>query len=208
MPNIKDINDMPDIKAKNMGRRKALALLASAPLATAFALTGADVARAQGAIGDDYVTTFFTAHEYDTVRLLVDILIPRDARSGSATDAGVPEFMDFMMLDRPAMQTWMRGGLAWLDVECQQRFERTLLDAGDGQRTEMLDLIAWPQRAADEQRHGVAFFNRFRDLTASGFWSTEIGINDLRYMGNTVVSEWAGCPEEALRRVGVTRPQD
>ena len=116
---------MPDNK---IDRRRALALLASAPLATTFVCTGADAAKAQSAIGDDYQTTFFTAHEYDTVRLLVDILIPRDARSGSATDAGVPEFMDFLMTDQPERQLAMRGGLVWLDVECLERFDNNFVD--------------------------------------------------------------------------------
>ncbi len=202
--------------ASVLNRRQALKLLASAsasgmlwtPLDVAMAAEKALDARAQAAAtGSAFAPEFFSDHEWDTVRLLVNLIIPADERSGSATDAGVPEFMDFMMLDRPTMQTWMRGGLAWLDVESQQRFERTFLDATDDQRTDILDLIAWPQRAADEHRHGVAFFTRFRDLTASGFWTTEIGINDLQYMGNTVVSEWTGCPDEALRRVGVQRPE-
>ena len=145
----------------------------------------AAAARAQADAGTAFAPEFFSEHEWATVRVLADLIIPADERSGGATDAGVPEFMDFMMLDRPTMQIWMRGGLAWLDVECQRRFERTFLDADDDQRTEMLDLIAWPERAADEHRHGVVFFNRFRDLTASGFWTTEMGIADLQYQGNT-----------------------
>ena len=210
-------NGTGNVPASRLNRRQALKLMASAsasgllwtPLDIATAGEKASRARAQAAqSGATFVPEFFSDHEWATVRLLVDLLIPADERSGSATDAGVPEFMDFMMLDRPPMQTWMRGGLAWLDVECQQRFERTFLDAGENQRTAMLDVIAWPERAADEDRHGVAFFNRFRDLTASGFWSTEMGINDLQYMGNTVVSEWTGCPDEALRRVGVQRPEN
>ncbi len=210
-------NGTGNVPASRLNRRQALKLMASAsasgllwtPLDIATAGEKASRARAQAAqSGSTFVPEFFSDHEWATVRLLVDLLIPADERSGSATDAGVPEFMDFMMLDRPPMQTWMRGGLAWLDVECQQRFERTFLDAGENQRTAMLDVIAWPERAAAEDRHGVAFFNRFRDLTASGFWSTEMGINDLQYRGNTVVSEWQGCPDEALRRVGVQRSED
>ncbi len=198
-----DMPDMPDMNAKNIGRREALAILASAPLATAFALTGADVARAQGAIGGDYVTTFFTAHEYDTVRLLVDILIPRDARSASATDAGVPEFMDFLMTDQPERQLAMRGGLAWLDAECLERSDNYFVDCDVSEREALLDVIAFPDRAGPELSHGVEFINGFRDLTATGFFSSKMGVEDLRYLGNEYVTEWTGCPEEALRKLGL-----
>jgi hypothetical protein len=186
-----------------MDRRQALALLASAPLATAFVCTGADAANAQSAIGDDYRTTFFTAHEYDTVRLLVDTLIPRDARSGSATDAGVPEFMDFLLTDQPERQLAMRGGLAWLDAECLERFDNYFVDGDTSEREELLNEIAYPDRAGPELSHGVEFMNGFRNLTASGFFSSKMGVEDLRYVGNEYVTEWTGCPPEQLRRLGL-----
>lgn len=198
----------------SMDRRQALKLMATAsavlwtPAHVAAARERASAALAASAQGTAFAPEFFSDHEHATVRLLVDLIIPADDRSGSATDAGVPEFMDFMMLDRPNMQGWMRGGLAWLDIECQRRFDRTFIGADDGQRSELLDAIAWPDQADDELSHGVTFFNRFRDLTASGFWSTEMGIADLQYMGNRVVTQWRGCPEEALRQVGVLDADD
>lgn len=196
-----------------MNRREALRLMATASVA-AWAPSHVLAARAkanaamQTAQGAAFVPAFFTDHEHATVRLLVDLIIPADERSGSATDAGAPEFMDFMMIDRPSMQGWMRGGLAWLDIECQRRFERTFLDVTDAQRAEMLDAIAWPDRADPDHSHGVAFFNRFRDLTASGFWSTEMGMADLQYTGNRMIASWSGCPEEAERHVGVLEADD
>ena len=194
---------MPETKPIEMDRRKALALLASAPLATAFVCTGADAAKAQDAIGDGYRTTFFTAHEYDTVRLLVDILIPRDARSGSATDAGVPEFMDFLLTDQPQRRLAMRGGLAWLDAECLERFDKYFVDCDASERETLLDEIAYPDRAGPELSHGVEFMNGFRNLTATGFFSSKMGVEDLGYRGNEYVTEWTGCPEEALRKLGL-----
>ena len=147
---------------------------------------------------------FFTRHEYATVTLLVDLIIPKDERSGSATDAAVPQFMDFMMVDQPARQTAMRGGLAWLDRECASRFEKDFLTATAAQRTQVLDDIAWPQKAKPELAHGVAFFSNFRDLTASGFWTTRMGIDDLQYLGNRSVARWNGCPPDALKKLGVS----
>jgi hypothetical protein len=150
-----------------------------------------------------FAPSFFTPHELDTVRVLVDLIIPRDERSGSATDAGVPEFMDFMMTDRPDGQTPMRGGLAWLDNECTERFAKTFVTCSEAERTTVLDEIAYPKRAKPEMSQGVAFFNMFRDLTASGFWSSKMGVDDLGYQGNTFVAEWKGCPPEALQKLGV-----
>ena len=160
-------------------------------------------ARAAAAAGASAAPKFFTPEEWETVRVLVDLIIPRDERSGSATDAQVPEFMDFMMLDRPQMQEPMRGGLAWLESECRRRFGTGFVGASDRQRAALLDDIAWPARAKPEHSHGVAFFNAFRDLTAAGFWSSRMGIADLQYLGNTFVAEWNGCPPAALAKLGV-----
>ena len=163
------------------------------------------VAKARSA-GRGYEPKFFTPHEWETVRVLVDLVIPRDGRSGSATDAGVPEFMDFVLTDEPGRRTAMRGGLAWLDHECDDRYGKTFVACADAERAAVLDDIAWPKRGKSALAPGVAFFNGFRDLTASGFWSSKMGVQDLRYMGNVVVPEWKGCPDEQLKKLGVKYP--
>jgi gluconate 2-dehydrogenase gamma chain len=194
-------------------RRTVLRLLAAAPAAAGFTWTDAEAQQAhhhaqaaQSAAqrtGAAFKPEFFTPDEYETVRLLVDIIIPKDERSGSATEAGVPEFMDFMMADQPARQTAMRGGLAWLDRECVTRYEKTFRACTPAERTAVLDDISWPHKARPEVSHGVAFFNAFRDLTASGFWTSRIGIKDIEYLGNVYVPEWTGCPEAVLKKLGV-----
>ena len=189
-----------------MKRREAVGAMAMAALATAFKWTPAETRRVAALVKGapaPFAPSFFTPHEYETVRLLVDVIIPRDERSGGATDAGVPEFMDFMMMDRPDGQTPMRGGLAWLDNEAFERYGKTFVLATEQQRTGMLDDIAWPKKARPEMSAGVAFFNMFRDLTASGFWSSKMGVADLGYQGNTFVAEWNGCPPAALQKLGV-----
>jgi hypothetical protein len=194
-----------------MERREALKLLASFPLASAFGVSAVEVAKAQEAVraaGPDFAPRFFTAHEYRTVRLLVDLILPRDERSGSATDAGVPEFLDFMMMDQPERQVAMRGGLAWLDLECRERYGRRFLDCRDDERAALLDVIAWPERAPEELSHGVEFFHHFRDLTATGFFTSRMGFEDLKYVGNEYVTEWTGCPEETLTKLGLTDVKD
>lgn len=198
----------------DIDRRTLLKLISSAPVAAGFAWTEVEAheahqqvqaarATAQGSRAA-FKPKFFTAHEYATVRLLVDLIIPKDERSGSATDAGVPEFMDFMMVDQPTRQTAMRGGLAWIDRECLDRHDKPFLACTAAEQTALLDAIAWPQRGARELSHGINFFTSFRDLTSSGFWTTKMGIDDLQYLGNTGVAEWKGCPEEVVRKLGLT----
>jgi hypothetical protein len=197
-----------------MNRRELLRALAAAPLAAAaITWTDADVQAASQAAAAarqaaqrakaPYKPQFFTANEWATVSLLSDLIIPKDAKSGSATDAGVPEFMDFMMVDQPTRQSAMRGGLAWLNHECQRRHDKLFVACTDAERTALLDEISWPRRAKPEMAPAVSFFNSFRDLTASGFFTSKMGMEDLQYMGNTFVHEWKGCPPEALKKLGL-----
>ena len=153
---------------------------------------GADTARAAPGA---YQPTVFTPHEWDTVNVLVDIIIPRDERSGSATDAGVSEFMDRILVLYPEDSLPIR--------ECADRFGRPFVQCTSNERTAVLDDIAWPSRAKPEFSQGVAFFNRFRDFTASGFFSSKMGVADVQYQGNAYVQQWTGCPPEALHKLGV-----
>jgi len=150
---------------------------------------------------------FFTAHEYATVTMLADLVIPKDDRSGSASDAGVPEYIDFSLADTfaemPDRQTSMRGGLQWLDRECRTRFKKNFVDCTSAQHTEVLDDIAYPKKAKPELSHGVRFFTLFRDFVATGFFTSKIGIADLKYMGN-VPHMWDGAPAEVLQKLGVS----
>jgi hypothetical protein len=198
-------------KTTRISRRNALALLSAGPVAAAMVWTPAEAREAldqaervrAATPSRPFKPRFFTAREYATVAILVDLIIPRDARSGSATDAGVPEFMDFMMTDQPRRQVAMRGGLALVDQLSDARFGRRFLAAADGDRRQLLDEIAYTTNADPGLTQAIAFFSSFRDLTASGFWSSRAGVADLQYEGNVFVSEWNGCPDEALRRLGV-----
>jgi len=166
----------------DMDRRDAVKALAMLPFALSWDLTAPQIERASRAFelptstnAAPYVPKFFSKHEWDTVSMLADYIIPKDERSGSATDAKVPEYMDWLMNDKEASlnsKTSMQGGLAWLDLEASERFGKTFIGATDAQRRQILDDIAWPKKAKPELSQGVTFFNRFRDLTASGFfWS-------------------------------------
>jgi hypothetical protein len=214
--NENPVDSLPDeaeqASTTEMSRRDAVQLMAALPFAAFLSWPTAEQEKARrfvdsalrsAAEGAPYAPKFFTAAEFRTARVLGDMIIPRDDRSGSASDAGVPEFMDFMMIDRPNNQTWMRSGLAWLDAQSSTRFGRPFADATQPQREQILNDIAWPARAPATLSDGVSFFNRFRDLTASGFWSSRIGVKDLQYMGNLFVPNWDGCPPAALKKLGV-----
>ena len=145
---------------------------------------------------------FFTQEEMETVRQLSNLIIPADDRSGNAEDAGVPKFIDFIMLDKPEMQTNMRGGLRWLDFQSLKQFEHEFRNCSVDQQKTLLDQIAYPDIAKPEMSQGVNFFNRFRDLVASGFWTSKMGMEDIGYMGN-VPTVWNGPPQEWLDKLGV-----
>jgi gluconate 2-dehydrogenase gamma chain len=190
--------------SQDLSRRQLVGWLATLPFAGAIlpAIAAAERATAPGE--GPFVPKFFTAHEWRTVRVLVDFIIPRDERSGSATDAHVPEFMDFMMIDQPALRDPMRGGLHWLDAYCIDKFGVPFVGAVPAQQKQALDAIAYANSAAPEVSPGVAFFASLRNLTASGFWTSKMGMADLQYIGNAVVHEWNGCPPEALVKLGVS----
>jgi len=146
---------------------------------------------------------FFTEHELATITVLADIIIPRDAVSGSASDAKVTDFIAFIVIDMPSNQTPIRGGLRWLDMQCLKRFEKTFKDCDAKQQIEIVDEIAYPKKAKPEMQQGVAFFNLMRNLTATGFYTSEIGVKDVGYLGNTP-NQWNGVPDDVLKQYGLS----
>lgn len=145
--------------------------------------------------------TFFTADEMATITILGDIIIPKDEVSGSASDAKVPDFIEFIVKDMPEHQTPMRGGLRWLDIQCLKRYEKAFKDCNHQQQMEMVDEIAWPEKAKDKPwlTQGVSFFNLMRNLTATGFYTTEMGYKDVGFVGNQP-NQWNGVPADVLKQ--------
>jgi hypothetical protein len=143
--------------------------------------------------------TFFTKHEMAAIAVLSDIIIPRDEISGSATDAKVPDFIEFMAKDKPELQTPLRGGLRWLDLQSNKQFGKSFTDLAAQQQIELVDQIAYPEKAAPEMKQGVSFFTLMRNMTASGFYTSEIGIKDIGYVGNKP-NQWNGVPPEVLQQ--------
>lgn len=204
---MSDLNRRDAIKSFGLVGMAAALDVSLPQLERAFSAMQIAERREPRAQSQPFAPKFFNRHEWQTLRLLVDYIIPRDARSGSATDAKVPEFMDFLLADKDASEAnkvAIRGGLAWLDEEARRRFDKTFVAAADADRRKILDDIAWPAKAPSGMSHGVAFFTRMRDFTASGFFSSQMGWKDLQYMGNVSLPAWNGCPQPALDKLGVS----
>lgn len=202
-----------------MDRRDSLKALAIGSLTVGTLLSGCEPKKGEDAAdssGEKYGRTpeeaqrdaellkdrFFTEPEMATIAILADIIIPADAHSGSATDAKVPDFIEFMAKDQPRLQTPLRGGLKWLDVQSLKRFGSSFAKSTADERIQLVEDIAYPEKAAPEMGPGVAFFSLVRNLTATGFFTSKMGIQDLGYQGNTPNS-WDGVPDEVLAQYGL-----
>ncbi len=152
---------------------------------------------------DVVATTFFTEHEIATLTILSDIIIPRDDVSGSASDAKVTDFMEFIVKEKAEQQIPMRGGLRWLDMQSLNRFGKTFREADSKQQMEIVDEIAFPNKVKPAMKQGAAFFSLVRNLTATGFYTSQIGLKDVGYMGNQP-NQWNGVPAEVLKQYGIS----
>lgn len=146
---------------------------------------------------------FFTEHERLTLILLADIIIPKDDVSGSASDAKVVDFIAFIVKDITDHKVPMRGGLRWLDMQCLSRYEQSYRTCTTAQQLEIVKEIAYPLKAKPEMQQGAAFFSRMRDLTATGFYTSEIGIKDIGYVGNSP-GKWDGVPPDVLAQYNLS----
>lgn len=203
-------------KAKERGarfeRRDILKLMTTMPAAALVSLTplASGVAKAmprQSAApkgSSAYQSKVFNPHEWRTVRILSDLIIPADERSCSATEAGVPEFIDgWLNVKKGNLLDEIRGGLTWLDMESNRSFKYDFADCTNTRQKQILDRIAYPEKAAPENASAVVFFNKLRDLVVSGFFTSRQGIRDLPYIGNQPQKEWNGCPPKVLARLGL-----
>ncbi|NCI51554.1 gluconate 2-dehydrogenase subunit 3 family protein [Sediminibacterium roseum] len=154
---------------------------------------------------------FFTEHEMATIVVLEDIILPKDEISGSASDAKVHDFIEFIVKDVPSHQTPLRGGLRWIDVYCLNHYGKPFKDCDKKQQIELVDQIAYPEVKdaiaktnrvrKPEMAQGISFFNKMRDLVMTGFYTSEIGVKDIGYMGNTP-NKWNGVPDDVLKQYG------
>jgi hypothetical protein len=143
-----------------------------------------------------YTPKFFDPHQYKTLQSLCETILPSDADSGGAIEAGAPEFIDLLTSENTEYQSRLGDGLKWLDATCASRYGKPYLDCAPQQQTEILDLIAYRKNAAQDESlsRGVEFFSFLRNFTADGFFTSKIGIKYLGYKGNTYLTEFPGCP--------------
>lgn len=195
-------------------RRAVLKMISALPTAVLIPPALGAAAHAAG-IGDqptssnaiaDCQPKVLNPHQCRTVRVLSDWIIPADERSGSASEAGVPEFIDdWLDFERGGLLDGIRGGLTWLDMECNRAFGKDFADCSAAQQKQLLDRIAYPQNAAPADANAVVFFSRLRDLVVSGFFTSEIGLKDLPYLGNEPQAVWQGCPASVLAKLGLAQ---
>jgi len=145
---------------------------------------------------------FFDLHEMATIKVLGDIIMPKDKVSGSASDAKVPDFIEFIVKDMPEHQVPVRGGLKWLDRHSTNKHGKQFIACTPAEQIGIVDEIAYPKKAKPEVSQGVSFFNKMRDLVTTGFYTSEIGVRDLGYMGN-VPNQWNGVPADVLKQYGL-----
>ena len=202
-----------------MDRRSSLKLIATGALAAPVVITGCDTDASKQAKEPTFALDrnpdelahekkliaegpFFTTAEMATITVLADIIIPKDEVSGSASEAGVPAFIDFIVRDMPTHQIPMRGGLRWLEMQCLNRYGKPFPDCTSAQQIEMVEAIAYPAKAKPDMKPGVQFFSLMRNLTATGFYTSSIGVKDLDYQGNQP-NAWKGVPAEVLQPYGL-----
>jgi hypothetical protein len=147
---------------------------------------------------------FFNDHERLTLIALGDLIIPKDEVSGSASDAKVIDFIEFIVKDIPEHQVPLRGGLKWLDLQCLNRYSHSFTGSSTSQQLEILGEIAYPLKVKPEMHQGAVFFDRLRDLVATGFYTSQIGIKDLGYVGN-VPGKWDGVPADVLAQYNLSQ---
>ena len=148
-----------------------------------------------------------SARELATLSVLCDTIIPADEKSPAASTVGVPAYINEYVSAPYDGQTRdlvrVRGGLAWLNTESNERFGKTFVRLSAAERSQICDDICYLPRAKPEFQSAARFFDLIRDLTAVGFYTTDAGMRDLQYIGNVALPKWDGPPPEVLRHLGL-----
>ncbi len=149
-----------------------------------------------------------TTAELTTLAALCDMIIPEDATSPAASKVGVPAYINeyvsapFERYKRALVQ--VRGGLIWINVESAKRFGgKRFEELTNEQRTAICDDICYTKKAKPEFQQAAQFFDRVRDLTAEGFYTTDAGMKDVGYVGNVALTSFDGPPPEVLKHLGL-----
>jgi hypothetical protein len=155
-----------------------------------------------------YRPLFFTAPEYQMIERLSDIIIPTDQSPG-AREAGVSEFIDLMVSRDTTLQQNFRSGLAWLDTHSQKAMHSRFLKLQPASQTALLDSLAYKNKFRAGEEPGREFFNLIREYTVMGFYTSEIGLNELDFPGLKFYAESPSCPHKddpEHRHLGTVSP--
>lgn len=145
---------------------------------------------------------FFEVNEQETIKTLANLILPPN-ENGTIEQAGVVDFIEFMTKDVPEFQVKIRGGLMWLNSHCNSQYSMVFVKCTEDQQREVLDSIAYPNPDADEQVQEVQFFSLMRNLVLTGYFTSEVGIKELDYKGNTP-NNWDGVPQDVLDDHGLS----
>jgi hypothetical protein len=141
-----------------------------------------------------YAPQFFSPDEYATVERLAELIIPSDDGPG-AREAGVSEFIDFMVARDPAVQVRFRYGLTWLDAHAVRLHGKRFQDLDAGPQAEILGPLAYRDRHRAGEEEGRAFFKLMRERTLMGFYTSRVGLQQLDYPGlRSHYPALPGCP--------------
>lgn len=151
---------------------------------------------------------FFNEHELETIDKLSNLILPPN-ENGGPTEAGVPDFVEFMAKDIPELQTTLRGGLMWLDHKSNTDYGTEFKVTPEASQKEILDTIAFydTEIPMDDHPLEVQFFNLMRNLTLTGYYTSKVGIKDLGYKGN-MPNIWDGVPQEVLDQHGMAYEEE
>jgi len=141
-----------------------------------------------------YQPLFFTPNEYAIVERLAEMIIPSSDGPG-AREAGVSEFIDFMMASDPNLQPTFRYGVDWLDGHSHFLYAKPFLGLDAEQQTDILDHLAYYDRHRAEEEEGRAFFQLMKEWTVKGYYTSKVGLEQIGYPGLTTVwGEYDPCP--------------
>ena len=185
---------------QSLERREVLRILAMASVAAQFpgfrrwAFACEHVRADSLQIKDaSYSPKFFTPAEYATVERLTEMIIPSDGGAG-AREAGVSEFVDFMVWSDPSLQYKFRFGLGWLDAHAERLHSNNFTGLEPEQQNEILRRVAYKKEFRDGEEDGRVFFRLMREYTVMGFYTSRVGLEELDYPGLKFYSESPSCP--------------
>ena len=142
-----------------------------------------------------YRPQFFTAAEYAMVERLAEIIIPSDGTPG-AKEAGVAEFVDFMVASDPEVQYGFRMGLAWLNAHAEQTDGKRFVELTPEQQSSLLEPLGFKDKARPGEEAGRHFFRMMREYTVTGFYTSEIGYKELDNPALKFYAESPECPHK------------